>query len=285
MAKSPLDIILKAAHDLYPLVTSELSKQSSKKYNGDQWTLGELDMWRNEDLPKLIKTRGKTQDYHITKEELVLAMDWKLAKGKFRPTLPKLIKSNLDDDVVSVTKAGFTIFMEFVDQKGNKWANIELQDYQAAVKASLKKLCELKGVGPATGSLILSFLAKSTALAPPFFSDEAFVYFIQEPLRPDSPIKYNVKGYVDEFVGTLFNIVSATPSITMDEVEKGGWALKMFDTYHITKLASCKLPFEVDGDILAKFPDAQQYLPPLATKKRKSEKVTNATKRAKTSKS
>lgn len=285
MANSPLDIVLKAGSDLYPLVTAELSEQSPKKYNDDRWTLGELDEWRNEQLPKLLKTRGKTNDYHITKEDLVLLMDWKLAKGKFRPTLPKLIKSNLDDDVVSVTKAGFTIFMEFVAQTDGKWDNIALRDYQAAVKASLKKLCELKGVGPATGSLLLSTLSKSTALAPPFFSDEAFIYFIQQPLRPDSPMKYNVKEYVDEFVGTLFNIVAASPPTTMDQVEKGGWALKMFDTYHITKLASCKLPFEAKDDLLAKFPDTQQYLPVPETKKRKSESNKNSSKRVKPSES
>lgn len=281
MANSPLDIVRKAADDLYPLVTTELSDQSPKKYNDDKWTLGELDQWRNEQLPELLKTRGKTDDYHITKEELVLLMDWKLAKGKFRPTLPKLIKSNPDDDVVSVTKAGFTIFMECVAHTDEKWTNIALRDYQAAVKASLKKLCELKGVGPATGSLLLSTLSKSTALAPPFFSDEAFIYFIQQPLRPDSPIKYNVKEYVDEFVGTLFNIVAASPSTTMDQVEKGGWALKMFDIYHITKLASCKLPFEVKDDLLTKFPDTQKYLPVPETKKRKSENNKNSSKRVK----
>lgn len=283
MSKSPLDVIDKAAEEIYAVITAELSEQVTKKYNEGQWTLLELDEWRNGELPELIQKRGKEKDYHITKDELVLIMDWKLAKGKFRPTLPKLIKSNLQEDVVSVTKAGFTMFMDFAQLTKGKWNDIALRDYQVAVKASLKKLCELKGVGPATGSLLLSLLSKSTHFAAPFFSDEAFIYYIQQPLRPGSPIKYNVKEYVDEFVGVLFNIVSDRPSTSMDKLEKGAWALKMYDTYRITKLASCKLPFDVEDSLLEKFPDTQKYQPEPDAKKRKSE-LTKPAKRAKTAK-
>lgn len=271
MGNPALERVCKAAKSLYPLITAELSAQSPKKYNNDAWTLGELDEWRNVTLPELLKKRHERKELHITKDELVLIMDWKLAKGKFRPTLPKLIKSNQKDDVILVTSAGLKIFMEFAELN-TKWENVTLQEYQAVVKTSLKKLCELKGVGPATASLLLSLLNACTIHAPPFFSDEAFIYFIQEPLRPGTPIKYNVKEYVDEYVGTLFNIVASGPSISMDELEKGGWALKMYEIHRITKLADCKLPFETDDESLVKFPDTQKYQPVSGTNKRKVEK-------------
>lgn len=271
MGNSAVDTVIKAASELYPLITAELSAQSLKKYNNDEWTLSQLDDWRNVKLPNTLRKRHEKKDLHLTKEELVLLMDWKLAKGKFRPTLPKLIKSNEPQDVVSITKAGLTNFMDYVALAGTEWANVSLQSYQAIVKDSLKVVCQLKGVGPATGSLILSLLSASTPLAPPFFSDEAFMYFIQEPLRPGSPIKYNVKEYVEEYVGTLFNILAGSKTGTMDLLEKGAWALKMYEIHHITKLADCKLPFAVDDDMLVQFPLTLQFQPKVKPKKRKQE--------------
>lgn len=270
MGKLALDTVLKASKQLYPLVTAELSAQSSKKYNNDTFSLEELDNWRNVTLPELLKLRYLKKDLHVKKEELVLLMDWKLAKGKFRPTLPKLIKSNQDDDVVAITKAGLGIFMEFAHSNGATWDDVTLQEYLSVAKDSLKKLCELKGVGPATGSLLLSLLSATSALAPPFFSDEAFIYYIQEPIRPGTPIKYNVKEYIDEYLSTLFNIASQGPSITMNDLEKGGWALKMYDINHITKLADVKVPFEADDLLFAKFPDTNEYYSLPEPKKRKA---------------
>lgn len=268
MGKLPLESISRASKELYPLITAELSSQILKKYNDNQWTLAELDEWRNVTLPNKVRQRHENHKVHLTKDELVLLMDWKLAKGKFRPTLPKLIKSNLAEDVESITKDGLTDFMEFAE--GKTWKDTNIEEYQAEMKTSLKIVCQLKGVGPATGSLILSLLSATTQLAPPFFSDELFIYYIQEPLRPGLPIKYNVKEYVDEYVGVLFNIVSETKDTTMDELEKGGWALKMYEMQGITKLASVELPFEVDQELLNAFPDTAKYQPKVE-KKRKAE--------------
>lgn len=268
MGNLPLDSISRASKELYPLITAEVSSQILKKYNDNQWTLAELDEWRTVTLPNKVKQRHEKHKVHLTKDELTLLMDWKLAKGKFRPMLPKLIKSNLAEEVESISKDGLADFMKFA--QGKSWKDTDIQEYQAVVKYSLKIVCQLKGVGPATGSLILSLLSATTPLAPPFFSDELFIYYIQEPLRPGSPIKYNVKEYVDEYVGTLFNIVSETKDFTMDQLEKGGWALKMYEMQGITKLANVELPFDVDRGLLNAFPDTAKYQPKVE-KKRKAE--------------
>lgn len=260
--------IHKAAEELYPLVTQELSDQSPKEFGSDAWTLARTDEWRRKELPSTLKSRFQSQNLHLTKAELALLMDWKLAKGKFRPTLPKLIQSNDPDNVVQVTKAGLGMFMEDA-QEWKSWSSILVAEYQQSVKSSLKKICELRGVGPATGSLILSLLSECTLFAAPFFSDEAFMYFVQEPLKPESPIKYNVKEYVDEYVGVLFNILNEDDS-SMAQLENGGWALKIYYENRITKLSTVKIPFEVDDKVLKKFSEASNYIP-VVEKKRKAD--------------
>lgn len=262
-----LQTIKDAATELYPLITQELSDQSPKTFGPDAWPLTRLDVWRRTELPALLNSRFKKQNLHLTKAELALLMDWKLAKGKFRPTLPKLIQSNDSETVVQVTKAGLGMFMEDA-QEWKSWSSLSVTSYQQSVKSSLKKICELKGVGPATGSLILSLLNECTPFAAPFFSDEAFMYFVQEPLKPGSPIKYNVKEYVDEFVGVLFNILAQEDS-SMGQLENGGWALKIYYENRITKLSTITLPFEVDDEVLKEFSTAAKYMP-VAEKKRKA---------------
>lgn len=274
-----METVHKAALSLYPLITQELSDQSPKTFGADSWDLARLDRWRRTDLPATLKTRLDSGDLHLTKSELALLMDWKLAKGKFRPTLPKLILSNDADSVVSVTKAGLGMFMDNA-QLWKSWSALPLAEYQQAVKAALKKLCELRGVGPATGSLVLSLLTDCTLFAAPFFSDEAFMYFVQEPLRPGSPIKYNVKEFVDEYVGMLFNVVAECNS-SMAELENGAWALKIYYENRITKLSTVKLPFEAEDSILKGFATASLYLP-VVEKKRKADTNRPAKKQKKT---
>lgn len=261
--------VVDAARSLYPLITDELSAQSGNTYNADKWTLAELDAWKNKDFPATLRARYDDANLHVSKDELALLMDWKLAKGKFRPTLPKLIKSNEKQTVEDVSKAGYAIFMDYAKDK--TWDDVLLADYKAVVKASLKKLCELRGVGPATGSLLLSLLGQCTELAPPFFSDEAFMYFIRDSLRPGQPIKYNVKEYIEEYIPVLFHLRKADNVASMSTLEKGAYSLKMYHIYRIDKLGDVKLPFEADDAELEKFDRTLKYLEeatPTTTKKR-----------------
>lgn len=46
---------------------------------------------------------------HITRDELVRLMDWKLTRGKFRPRLMELAGSNTNESVRSATKQGIQL--------------------------------------------------------------------------------------------------------------------------------------------------------------------------------
>ena len=112
---------------------------------------------------------------HLTLPELQTIMDYKLAFGQNRPALRALIKKNTDPQVKDVSERAFAV-------SGEDWP---------AVETAMTILCELKGVGPATASLILSLLYPLTV---PFFSDEATV----DVLRPSGGrkgIKYTMKTY------------------------------------------------------------------------------------------
>lgn len=255
-------VLRNAAKELYPLITKEFSAQSPKKYNNETWTLSDLDAWKNTTLPKKLKERHESDNgLHLTKDELILLMDWKLAKGKFRPTLPKLIKSNTSDSVLEFSKDGYGIFMDYLKLADAKdWSLISLVGYKTALRASLKALCQLKGVGPATASLMLSLLMEVTEFAPPFFSDESFMYFIRDPLRPLQPIKYTVKEYVEELVPVLVNLCIEDKQSSPNILEKGAWALKTYHIYRIDRLTDIKLPFELEENLLDSFGHTEDYL-------------------------
>jgi len=85
-------------------------------------------------------------------------MRWKLAREKWRPRLVQLVESNSEQVVKDVTmKAAI--------------AAKDISDFtQESILSLVDILIELKGVGPATASLILSLYCPRDI---PFFSDEA----------------------------------------------------------------------------------------------------------------
>ncbi|KAJ3019433.1 hypothetical protein HKX48_002076 [Thoreauomyces humboldtii] len=100
--------------------------------------------------------------------QLAKVMEWKLSRGKFRPTLMALVKRNSDATVKSVSEKAF--------------ARAGKDPVQA-----VKDLCELSGVGPATASAILS--AHTPEL--PFMSDEAL-----STIYPSGKLPYTNAAYV-----------------------------------------------------------------------------------------
>lgn len=249
---SPVNEVIEAAAKLFPVLNEKVLSLNDKTYNED-WTFEDLDNWRNSELPKTLLKRHKSRDLHITKHELKLLMDWKLAKGKFRPTLPKLINSNDEKSVEEVSRSALT---DFVARAEKLPQDVGFPDYSEILNDLLKTLCELKGVGPATASLVLSLLREITQLAPPFFSDESFAFFVEKPLRPGLPIKYNLKEYVNEYVNVLFHI-SRDAGIDMVLLERGGWALQMWLLHDITKFAGVENPL---GSVSNAFADSGKYL-------------------------
>ncbi|EGK97131.1 AGAP012980-PA, partial [Anopheles gambiae str. PEST] len=122
------DYVLK----LYP---KALKLKAETRGNGKKADkLLRLEKWYQNELPKLIKTRGR--DAHLLHEELVQTMEWKQTRGKFYPQLSYLIKINTPRAVVMETKKAF-----------RKLPNLE---------QALNALSNLKGVGITMASALLA---------------------------------------------------------------------------------------------------------------------------------
>lgn len=100
--------------------------------------------------------------------------------GKFRPTLMKLVSSNEPSLVTSTVSGAIASYRESPTAA-------------SAAAPAITALAKLKGVGPATASLLLAVHDPDGAV---FFSDEAFWWLCCGGKR-DTPIKYNAKEYAD----------------------------------------------------------------------------------------
>jgi len=136
---------------------------------GKAEALLKLDKWYQNDLPKKIKSRGK--EGHVTHEELVQTIKWKLARGVFRPRLKDLIQMNTPRVVLQESKKAFR-------------AIFKRNDLEAAMGA----LSNLKGVGPAMASAVLA--AGCPELAP-FMADELLL-----SMGDTEGIDYTMKEYM-----------------------------------------------------------------------------------------
>ncbi|KAK4549841.1 hypothetical protein LTR36_005142 [Oleoguttula mirabilis] len=149
--------------------------------------LAVLERQRLEVIPLAIKERDPT---HITKDELATLMDWKLAHGKFRPSLQKLIQDNEEDAVQTHSTECFKRHaLAASSPPAGPW-----------VKQLMSIVSKLRGVGPATATLLLSVYDPVNI---PFYSDELFRWAMwDEPATPKGSgwkrdIKYTIKEYLE----------------------------------------------------------------------------------------
>lgn len=146
-------------------------------------------------------------------------------KGKFRPTLKKLIAQNDDQDVESITREGFNILIEAKDTKPSK------DEYKKLIKKSMTTLVKLRGVGPATASLLLSTLNKVTNLAPPFYSDEAAEYIFSQNGESETKLKYSMSEYI-KWLDLMWEF-NEDYQFDYTDLENGIWTLKKNEYYEI----------------------------------------------------
>eukprot|EP00798_Chlamydomonas_sp_ICE-L_P018958 gene18958-25532_t len=118
--------------------------------SGKEWKLVAMEKWYLEELPRNIGSRNPP---HLSKDDFVKLVDWKLTRGQWRPKLLDFAKQQDGAEVESYTKAmaGCT------------------SGCMAPVKTAIDKLVTLKGIGPATASAIIAASCPHT----PFMSDEA----------------------------------------------------------------------------------------------------------------
>ncbi|KAF2737299.1 hypothetical protein EJ04DRAFT_510404 [Polyplosphaeria fusca] len=153
--------------------------------------LRELDTFRYDTVPTTLAQRAGSGDAHLQKHEVEKLVEWKLKHGTFRPKLLQLVQSNSDSLIASTTRESFR--------------DLDMTS-QASVSASVKSISALRGIGPATASLLLSVYAPHEI---PFFSDELFRWCTWEddgkPAGWKRTIKYSLKEYHEVFkrVGEL----------------------------------------------------------------------------------
>ncbi|KAI5801151.1 hypothetical protein EDC01DRAFT_646944 [Geopyxis carbonaria] len=181
--------------------------------------LDELDVWRCEELPAIVRERTDEKEgedgssHHITAEELVDLTYCKLKRGKFRP-LAGLVASNTDSKVIKASRAAFSLISD----------NTERESVLAALKAVSSPL---SGVGPATASYILAVYHPSDI---PVFSDEGYRWVLYEAPAVakggkgwEREMKYNAKEYGAYLEGA--QKVAERLGVTQRDVERVGYVL------------------------------------------------------------
>ncbi|KAL8728226.1 MAG: hypothetical protein Q9166_005529 [cf. Caloplaca sp. 2 TL-2023] len=109
---------------------------------------------RYKDVPEVVAQRKKDGEAFLEKTEVQSLVEWKLKFGTYRPSLASLVASNPVEEVRKTTSSAFELMSDNPDPS-----------------KAISTLSKLKGVGPATASLLLSCYDPVTI---PFFSDELF---------------------------------------------------------------------------------------------------------------
>lgn len=138
----------------------------------------------------------------VTRADLVKLMEWKLTRGKMRP-LMRFIVALDEQEVVESTKEGLAMV------PADDEAGLDLEK----LRQSVERISELKGVGPATASALLS---RYNPRLFPFMSDEVLV------VAGSRERKHTLKRYLE-----LAEEVAAKARETgmaADEVERAIWA-------------------------------------------------------------
>ncbi|KAL9099962.1 MAG: hypothetical protein Q9163_004603 [Psora crenata] len=198
-----------------------------------------LDETRLKEIPETLAKRRKDGDAFLEEAEVVALVDWKLKHGKYRPNLAKLVSSNSPETTRSTTKTAFATYN----------SRATTTSITPPTKA-LTTLTELKGIGPATASLLLSCLDPENV---PFFSDELYRYTHFESTGPkqgwDRKIGYTMKEYNELFARVhalkhrLMN--ESGNSVSALDVEKAAYVL--YSQRESARLPAGKRGAEADG--------------------------------------
>jgi hypothetical protein len=168
--------------------------------------LAALETFVGRALPKVIQTRMKEGNAHVTQAELSTVTRWKLTRGKFRPLLQKYSDSLVNAAVVNASSAAF-----------KHAAAGRVYDALHTLSAPLK------GVGPATASAVLAAAYPGVV---PFMSDEALALVVPRGAKP----KYSIAEGVElaqvlvRVAETLNSLHVSHHSWTAQDVQQAIWA-------------------------------------------------------------
>ncbi|OAA44501.1 ADA HAT complex component 1 [Beauveria brongniartii RCEF 3172] len=176
--------------DEYPSLVEKISQTKGSKPG--QKTLQQLDEYRYGTAIANFGA-GASSPKEMTLEDAKLLVEWKLRHGKFRPMLMGLASSSSADASSSSPSA-------------------------AAVAAALTGLSKLRGIGPATASLLLSVHDPTRVI---FFSDEAFYWLCGD--GKVTKLKYSNREY--EMLRRNMESLVQRLRVSATEVEKVAYVL------------------------------------------------------------
>ncbi|KAH8693286.1 hypothetical protein BGW36DRAFT_302412 [Talaromyces proteolyticus] len=257
--------------------------QNNPTYAKQADALLELDSWRYNTLPQVLRDRAaqatdsssnqnknevlkadeKYDGMFLHKEEAIKLLDWKLQRGRFRPQLPGMLKTNKP---IVIRKASADAFKALVD----KQPSLDAID-ETYPKDSLDMLTgPIRAVGPALASLILALATEGKANEIPFYSDELFLWLCVDSfpiseknrrnyekatrlIRKDGSglnLKYNMHEYRQ-----LYEEVVKFRQRLNGEVREADETARLFTTADVERVAYVIQHLGVSG-----FPDAAEIL-------------------------
>ncbi|KAJ7647715.1 hypothetical protein FB45DRAFT_894244 [Roridomyces roridus] len=181
---------LARALDQHPYALALRSKEHVKTPDA----LTDLDAWLLTDLSAKIAS----SEPNVDKRDMQKLMQWKLSRGKSRPTLLALIASNPESLVLKSTSSALTTLRAAGD------------DLERGLLA-VSQACAMKGVGAATASALLTLLPPHLL---PFMSDEAASFFTSTL----GPIKYT-----DAFYNKFARAMAAEVARLNSEADNMQW--------------------------------------------------------------
>ncbi|PHH83688.1 hypothetical protein CDD83_2945 [Cordyceps sp. RAO-2017] len=193
---------LDAALSRYPAVVEAVA--ATKAHKPGQKTLQALDRYRYVDAPRAFAPAADADQppRAMGLDDVKLLVEWKLRHGTFRPTLMSLVASNAPALVQRTVQEALRLY----------------RDSSSAADA-LAVLCALRGIGPATASLLLAVHDPARAL---FFSDEAFRWLCRGG-DARAPIRYTPAEY--RALSERADAVARRLGVGAVELEKAAYVL------------------------------------------------------------
>ncbi|KIH91890.1 hypothetical protein SPBR_01853 [Sporothrix brasiliensis 5110] len=204
----------------YPDVIATVS--AAKGAKPGQKSLLELDEYRYVTAPATFGHHPGGRHKIATRDDVLTLVEWKLRHGKFRPTLMKLVESNPTATLQeTIREAGKKFFAATCTVPVR---DVRLPARDGAALRSVKMLCELKGIGPATASLLLAVHYPKEVI---FFSDEVYAWLCGGASH-NPPSKYNAKEYESVVDGMLALVRRLPEEFGPLDVEKVAYVV-MYD--------------------------------------------------------
>ncbi|KAI1324816.1 hypothetical protein F5Y16DRAFT_288469 [Xylariaceae sp. FL0255] len=190
--------LFKSLLERYDTLITSISSTKVPNKPG-QKTLLELDDFRYKTAVDAFQSDSPKRS--MTHDDVKALVDWKLRHGKFRPALMKLVSSNESKTVDETIQKAMAHY----------WKTRQIAQ-------AVDTICKLKGIGPATASLLLSVHDPDRVI---FFSDEAFWWLCCGGQK--APIKYNAKEY-QQLIQAAGNIAKRL-HVSATAVEKAAYVL------------------------------------------------------------